>query len=704
MKRIIISLLSISYASISVISSGPVEYDSTVVKNVLLSEVAVSGNKEPLTLRLLPSSITVFTKRQLEDHRPQSLRDISFVTPNLYMPDYGSKLTAPVYIRGIGSRINSPSVGLYVDQVPYMEKSAFDFDFFDVERIEVLRGPQGTLYGRNTMGGIILLQTRSPFDSPGLVARATAGNYGLYDANVGWYDACNSRFGYSVSINYKHRNGYYRNRYLNAKVDDLDSWGARNKLIWNIKPNLTIENIASFENSEQGGYPYAVYDATTGETNPISYDRYSFYNRKLFSDALVLRWQHAKFELTSNTSFQYLDDAQHIDQDFTVRDLNQALASQLDYYVVQKQQQNVISQEVVLRSRGETRYKWVSGIYGFWQGMDTNVLVDDFVKNIRSDKTNDITSYGGALFHQSFFKLFPRLMLGAGLRLDLERSELHYIQKSGTQAGVTLKADTVYPTLDSHELMPRFSLTYQLNGGSIYAVAAKGYKTGGFNSIAERPEDLRFDSENSWNYELGYKFQAANGFIHGDMALFYIDWRNQQIYQTVPSGRGSMIKNAGHSRSRGFELSLTTRPFYGFDVHLGYGFTDAEFLKYEQNATLNYNDHVIPYAPKNTVMAQINKQIELKGFACIDHLRLNVTYRGAGRIYWSEANNNSQSYYGLADASVMAKIKSFNVSLWSRNILDKDYHAFLFSALSRNYVQQGQPRSLGVTVEYQLPL
>lgn len=716
MKREITSLLSIFISTISVFASQPVEYDSTVVKNVLLSEVAVNGNKEPLTLKQLPSSVTVFTKKQLEDHRPQSLRDISFVTPNLYMPDYGSKITAPIYIRGIGSRINSPSVGLYVDQVPYMEKSAFDFDFFDVERIEVLRGPQGTLYGRNTMGGIILVQTRSPFDNPGLVARATTGNYGLYDANVGWYDSCNDRFGYSLSLNYKHRDGYYRNEFLDAKVDKLDSWGGRNKLIWKINPNLTVENIASFENSKQGGYPYAVYNSATNETMPINYDRYSFYNRQLFSDALVLRWHQEKFELTSNTSFQFLDDAQHIDQDFTVWDPSQPLTAQLNYYVVQKQRQNMVSQEVVLRSRGEGRYKWVAGVYGFLQGLDTNVGVDNFVLKTRSDKRNNITTYGGALFHQSFFKLFPKLTLGAGLRLDLERAELDYFERLAKAFGSTSMKDTIYPTLDSHELMPRFSLTYQLDHGSIYAVAAKGYKTGGFNSVVERPEDLRFDSENSWNYELGYKFSVANGFLNGDVALFYIDWRNQQIYQTVPSGRGSMIKNAGHSRSRGFEVSLATKPVYGFDFQVGYGYTDAEFLKYEQKLivkdalgnerVIEYDNkgNIIPYAPKNTLMAQVNKNIEMKGFAGIDHLRMNVTYRGAGRIYWNESNTDHQNYYGLVDASITAKIKTFKVSLWSRNILDESYHAFLFSALNRNYVQQGQPRSFGVTVEYQLPL
>jgi outer membrane receptor protein involved in Fe transport len=672
--------------------------DTSKIRNIILTEVSVNANKEPLTARQLPTSVTILGKRQLDDYRPQSLREISLVTPNLFMPDYGSKLTAPIYIRGIGSRINSPSVGLYVDNVPYMEKSAFDFDFFEVERIEVLRGPQGTLYGRNTMGGIILVQTRSPFESPGLMVRATAGNYGLYDINAGWHNSVNDRFGYSLSVNKKHRDGYYRNDSLNSKVDDLDSWSARNKLIWNNKRNLSIENTATIEHSEQGGYPYALYDRNTGQTKPISYDRYSFYNRKLFSDALMISWRKDWFELTSTTSFQYMDDDQHIDQDFLVLEP----ANQLDYYVVQKQRQDMVSQELIFKSRGEHRYKWVGGIFGFAQGMNTNVVVNDHVRNTKSDKTNDITSFGGALFHQSFLQLAPRLTVGVGLRFDIESSELHHTLKTGNQTSTSLKKDTIYPTLDSHELMPRFSATYRLNDGSIYAVAAKGYKTGGFNSIVERPEDLRFNSENSWNYELGYKFSAFKRIINGDISLFYIDWRKQQIYQTVPSGTGSMIKNAGRSRSQGLEVSLSSTPIAGFDFSISYGFTDAIFNKYEQDSLNIFNNNTIPYAPKNTLMVQANKNIDLNGFAAIDYLRLSATYRGAGRIYWNDSNSDYQNYYGLFDASVTANFKSIKASVWARNIFDCQYQAFFFSALKRNYVQKGQPATVGITIEYRL--
>ncbi len=125
--------------------------------------VIIASPKESGKLRQLPSSVSLISQKQMKAHHVASLKDVSALSPNFYMPDYGSKLTSAIYIRGIGSRMNTPAVGLYVDNIPYLDKSAFDFNFFDIERIDILRGPQGTLYGRNTMGGLVKVNTRSPF-------------------------------------------------------------------------------------------------------------------------------------------------------------------------------------------------------------------------------------------------------------------------------------------------------------------------------------------------------------------------------------------------------------------------------------------------------------------------------------------------------------------------------------------------------------
>ncbi|MGB4413635.1 MAG: Plug domain-containing protein, partial [Paludibacter sp.] len=125
------------------------------IDSIGLNEIVVQASRDNSKLKTIPNSVSIISSKQIESLGINSLADVTSTVANLFMPDYGSKLTSPIYIRGVGSRINAPSVGLYVDRVPYFEKAAFNFDFFDVNRIEVLRGPQGTQYGRNTMGGIV---------------------------------------------------------------------------------------------------------------------------------------------------------------------------------------------------------------------------------------------------------------------------------------------------------------------------------------------------------------------------------------------------------------------------------------------------------------------------------------------------------------------------------------------------------------------
>lgn len=142
--------------------------------------VVIASPKETGKLRELPNAVSLISQKDMQINQITTLKNVSALVPNFFMPDYGSKITSAVYIRGIGSRINTPAVGLYVDNIPYIDKSAFDFNFYDIERIDILRGPQGTLYGRNTMGGLIKVHTRSPFSYQGTDVKLSYGSKSNY--------------------------------------------------------------------------------------------------------------------------------------------------------------------------------------------------------------------------------------------------------------------------------------------------------------------------------------------------------------------------------------------------------------------------------------------------------------------------------------------------------------------------------------------
>lgn len=656
-----------------------------------LQEIVIKASKDNVTHKTIPASVSVISSDVIKEDEIRTLTDLSSTAPNFYMPDYGSKLTSPVYIRGIGSRINSPSVGLYVDYVPYFEKAAFNFDFFDIKRIEVLRGPQGTLFGRNTMGGIVNIVTTSPMDYQGNNINVGAGNYGTYLLNAGHYGKIGDKLGYSLSGNMVHNDGFYTNEYTGRPVDRLNSYGLRNRLIYELSPKFTIENIAGFELSRQGGYPYAIFNDTLQKAKPINYNQYSSYDRSLFSDALVAKYSGGNFEILSTTSYQYLNDAQKIDQDFTPDSL---------YFIKQYTKQHMLSEEVIARSSGKSNYKWLFGGYGFYQLFDNSVGAEVYAQKMDYLKKYNHGIRGGALFHQSSLSNFPfrNFTVTAGIRIDFEKDAMDYYYDRNLKGKYALLSDTTYPSLNSSEIIPRFALNYQLGKTNLYAVVARGYKTGGFNSTFERTEDLTFKPEYSWNYETGFKTTLFRDLLYADFAVFYIDWKDQQIYQTVPSGRGSMLKNAGHSVSKGAEASLRSAPVKGFDFMASYGYTDARFITYSFNETTSYDNNYLPYVPMHTFSFQAGKTIDIKNSSILDKIRISTLYRGAGKIMWNEQNSARQPYYGLLDGKLSFSRKSLQLDFWAKNMLNTDYNAFFFEALGHRYVQVGKPAQFGVNL------
>lgn len=670
--------------------------DSTSMPEVHLDEIMIRAPKENNTTRELAGSVSVLTSRSIGETGINSVKNVTSLAPNFFMPDYGSKLTSPVYIRGIGSRINEPSIGLYVDNAPYFDKATYDFDLFDIERIEVLRGPQGTLYGRNTMGGIINVITRSPLEFSGTRFMASAGSYGQYGANLSHYAKPLSNFGYSLAVNFRHNDGFYTNEFNNEQVDHLNSLGFRNRLVWQINEKLTAENIFGFEISEQGGYPYAKIENDDPENSPVNYDHPSGYDRDLITNGLVFNYKDSNFDLISTTSYQYLDDFQDVDQDFTANPI---------FIATQNQLQHLISQELIFKSKSKKPYDWLFGISGFYQDLDRNVGVNSLGNNMNILRDFSEIKKGVALFHQSTFNdfLINNLSLALGIRYDLENNSLDFSNNILMNESPVMATDTLYPAMDFSVFSPKVSLNYFLSENSnVYALVSKGYKTGGFNPIFEREEDLMYDPEESWNYEVGFKTSLHQNRIIAEAALFYIDWTNQQIYQTVPSGQGAMLKNAGHSVSKGFEVSGRARIFDHTEAVLSYGYTHATFIDHKVNDSVNYNGNYVPYVPKHTLAVQLNQTIVFKSNAIADRMRITALYRGLGKHYWNEKNSQAQSAYGLLDLRVKAERKKVGVELWAKNLLDQDYASFYFEAIGNRYQQSGIPFNFGINLSLTL--
>ena len=496
----------------------------------------IATPKETKKLRELPASVTLLSQQQMQAAQVTGIKSLSHLVPNLFIPDYGSRLTSAVYLRGIGSRINTPSVGLYVDNIPYINQSAFDFSYADVERIDVLRGPQSTLYGRNAMGGLIKVHTKSPLTYQGTDLRLGAATHNEYHTSLTHYHRTNERFAFSTGGYYDYQGGFFRNQTRQGeRVDDGQRVGGRFRGILLPADRWKLDMTLNYEYNDQGGYPY-YYMGSLNSAKPepmpeavgtISNNDPGSYRRNLLNAGLNLEYQGRHFTLNAVTGYQWIDDRMFIDQDFTPAQI---------YTLEQKQRIHTLSEEVILKSLPSKRWQWTTGAFGFYQKQHTdgpvNFLrqgIDQMIEgsansvfeklsaenprmpqmalSVKNQKLGvsgqfDTPTLSGALFHQSTFNdLFGArgLSLTLGLRLDYEKLKMDYHSAADpTDIGFSVKmgpatitnknpmiANALYEgelSTDYLQLLPKAALQYEWRKGcSLYASVARGYRSGGYN-------------------------------------------------------------------------------------------------------------------------------------------------------------------------------------------------------------------------------
>lgn len=543
MKKIILNVLALlAIGATQTVRGEEVPQDTTKVVDIE-EVVVIATPKENSRLRQQALSATSLSQADMRNNAVQSVKNLSALVPNLFIPDYGSKLTTSVYVRGIGSRINTPAVGLYVDNIPFIDKSAFDFNYSDIERIDVMRGPQGTLYGRNTMGGLIRVFTKSPFTYQGTDLTLSAATYNNYKASVSHYHRISQQFAFSANFFYEHKGGFFKNAALNnERVDKDDEFGGRLRAILLPNENLKLDFTLNYEYTHQGGYPYEYTGVTEGEEDRadyigrIAYNHRSGYKRNLLNGGLNLEHQADNFVLSSVTGFQLLDDHMDLDQDFTEQNI---------YTMMQKQNSKTLSEELVLKSKPGRRWQWTTGASAFYQWLHTDAPVTfqsdgmAWLNSMTNDNANrylptisqgpmtmqfvfsdviggstlpisgvfDTPVLNAALFHQSTFNdLFGAegLSLTLGLRMDYERLKLDYntgctYSHTYSLSGKLTPGDRVIPMVpetrfdqslsyrgklnhDYIQLLPKVALQYDFDRrNNIYASVSKGYRSGGYN-------------------------------------------------------------------------------------------------------------------------------------------------------------------------------------------------------------------------------
>lgn len=735
-------LAYISFLSVSCMAFADV---TAAADTVMLTEMEVTAIKQHADLDRLPLAATLITAAETERLNIVSIRGISDVVPNFFVPEYGSRMTSSIYVRGLGARMDQPAVGLNVDNVTFLNKDAYDFDIADIVRVEMLRGPQSTLYGRNTMGGQINITTLSPLQWQGWRIAATVGNGFSAKGNIGWYGLLRDKMGLAVTAAYTYGTGWFRNEYNGKKTDRQNLWSARLKYDWRISPSVSLLNTFSASGLHQSGYPYEY--VTTGH---IEYNDTCFYRRFALNDGLTVRWRAPGFTLSSITSWQYLDDNMTLDQDFLP----------LSYFTLtQKKRENALTQDIIFRGNAGKVYSWTSGAFGFYKHLDMKAPVtflDEGIARLIEDHRNDanpyypirwdsrsfplhsdfiLPTYGLALYHQSDVTL-GRWHLSAGLRLDYEHVSMDFNSRCNTGYEILMNnfdgTFTPYRHVDVNiddyghlskhflQLLPKFAVMFDLGDDSasnVYVNVSKGYKAGGFNTqmfsdiLQQRlmgimgiggqydvDQVVGYKPEKSWNYEVGAHLEALDGRFTAELSAFYIDCRDQQLTM-FPDGTttGRIMTNAGRTRSFGAEAQLALTDWHGFTFRASYGFTNARFRRFFDGRQ-DYRGKVVPYAPRNTVFLQTVYLLKTPRSSFLDDIAFDVNMRATGKIYWNEANSLHQPFYALLGASATFTRGDCSLQLWGENLTDTKYKTFYFVSIGNEFVQRGVPLRWGVTL------
>ena len=693
-------------------------------------------------------SSTSLRRVELENRHLTSVKELSVLAPNFYQPDYGSRMTSSMYVRGFGSRIDQPVVGMNIDGVPVMNKNSYDFELFDIDRIQVMRGAQGLLFGRNTSGGAMNIYTMSPLDFQGkrlAVEYGTANNVRLKASH---YAKVGDTFGWAVGVMYNHSDGYFKNHELGKNCDGGDNAALRLRLQWQPAGNMSIDNTLSAGYVSEGGWAYGHYNVDRQQLEPVAYNDECSYKRFNLSDGLVIKRRFDRMTLSSVTGYQYVDDRMELDNDFLP----------LDYFSMgQYQNEHSLTQEFVVKADDLGAFNLLGGVFGFFKhnrmsapvhfkqyGIDNLILknanenyywlltgdrelsFEEDAFTIHDDFT--IPAMGVAAFVQGGLSL-GGFDVKAGLRVDYEYSSMSYDSRATVRYSTfrdlrdSNELNSVFKgnrAVDALEVLPSLSVSYDGSWGNVYASARKGFKSGGFNTqlfsdilqskmIGEligndQEADVSstvYRPEENWTYELGAHLSPlANGNLDISATLFYIGCRNQQL-TVFPQGMGTgrMMSNAGRSFSTGVELGA--RYVVGaFTIDAGFGYTHARFIEYNRG-DVDLAGKALPYAPRETYSANIAYRIPVpRSFANI--FVLNVGWNGVGRIYWNEENTLSQPFYGLLSASLVWEKGHWGASLWGKNLLNEKYNTFYFRSIGNDFFAQGKPLHLGVSFHINL--
>ncbi len=628
-----------------------------------LESVTVTANKIEENVQEVPISMTVFDEFAIEDRKIESVQDIAPYTSNFILEDKTGGVVMPT-IRGISNpfpNLSQPA-SVIIDGIPVSHSQGFDVTLMDIERIEVLKGPQGTLYGKEAEAGVINIISKKPDNETKAKVGVELGedNKRQYTFNASG-PIVEDKFYVGIAAKHYEKDGFIKNNTLGGYSNDKEHNYGKINLRYTPKDNLEISLISSILKYDNGDIDYV--DSTSYGDRTISTDQQGYDKSSITAHALKISYDINDYLLESITSYRKIKtDSLQVYPTFN---FNYDYDKEHDKY----------SQEFKLSNSSDI-FRWVAGVYVDKEEVDddSNYVYPTYLYSRQSvQKGNSL-----GLFIHTDYAINDQFSFISGARYDKDKKEYESATSDLEQS--------------NNEISPKISLKYQHDKNSMYyATISKGYRAGGFHTNAPAGYSQQYEKETLWNYEIGAKNSFFDNRLTLNSSIFYMAIDDMQVKIIPVAGSfQSYIDNAAKATSKGFELEVVGKVTDTIELFASYGYTDITFDEYS-DINGNYTGNKNTFAPDYNYNLGVQYRGEQGYFARAD---LN----GYGRTYFDSANENSRAPYRLVNAKIGYETEDWDLYLYGKNIFDKEYDSF--NMFNSNGIIYSQPREIGVQLAY----
>ena len=676
--------------------------------SITLPTVVVTAEKESTDIKEVPGSVTAVTATTIRDSGLMNVTDGVIFAPNSLFTEFTARKVSNARFRGIGSSPGNPAITTYIDGVPQLNANSSNIELLDVSQIEFVRGPQSSLYGRNTLGGIVNVVSARPSLSEwtGTVI-APFGNVGQKEVRGNISGPVGDRVAIGFAAGTQRRDGYTVNAITGNDLDSRDGTFAKAQVLFLPTANWEGRVIYAHERNRDGDYALGDLGQLLAAPYRVARDFEGFTNRDINSVTVNLRGTGQNFAIETTTGYVKWNTEDATDLDYTPLPLATRTNDEAD---------RQFTQEVRIASPENAPYqfdsfltgvtlRWQAGVEYFTQAYEQDAVnrLGAFVLSPQipfavamHSPEAQIDNAGIGVFGRGTLTFNEKVGVTAGLRFDHEAGDavLRTFFDPAIAAPNVVAAEASFTGVS-----PQFAVTYHVTpDANVYASAARGYKAGGFNPAA-LPGSEAFDEEHAWHVEGGMKSSFAAGKVAAGAAVFFIDWDDLQLNVPNPFVPGQFfIANVGGARSNGVEFDLTARPHQLLDVFASFGYTNATFAAGTMSGGVDVSGNDVPYTPDYTALigAQLNRAVTstINGF-----VRGEAVFTGP--FQYDEANRRGQEAYSVVNFRAGARHRYLFAEVSVRNAFETRYVpiAIPYQFAQSGYIgEMGRPRTFGVTI------